>query len=484
MELPGLELSLPKPGDILDRDAEWRALQVLWDRPRPQLAFVLGRRRIGKSYVLARFARQVQGLYYQATKRTEAEQLAHLSRICGERFDDAALRQGVGFPSWERLFGYITEQAGGRPFLLVLDEFPYLAAAAPALPSLLQSAWDHLWPASRIKVVLSGSFVTAMRALEEADQPLYGRRTSRLVFGPFDFMDAAAFMPGLSFHDRLIGYAAFGNLPGHLAFIDPAEPIAGSIGSALLDPSGPLVDEAQHMLDAFLAEARMHASILEAVALGEQSWSGITRRVGQAGGALLRPLRWLIEMGLLERVVPISEKVPQRSKRALYRITDPYLVFWHRMVAPLLQTGSIGLVPPDTLWQQLVLPRLGEHLGQVFEEVCRQHVRRGKGLPFTPVRVGEWWDATSQQQVDIVALGARGELLVAEAKWGAVTHEHLRTLAARAQRIAGELGGAPEVHLALFSGSGEADATVQAEAAAGRVLYVRGEELGGPGFDT
>lgn len=160
-----------KPDDILDRDAQWLLLNRIWDSNRPALAFVTGRRRVGKSYLLSRFARAAGGLYYQATRRTEQEQLFRLSAMVGDHFADPALQHGVSFPDWESLFGYLTDRAGADRFMLVLDEFPYLTAAAPALTSIIQSQWDHRWSDTRIKLVLNGSHVTAMRQLQEADQP-------------------------------------------------------------------------------------------------------------------------------------------------------------------------------------------------------------------------------------------------------------------------------------------------------------------------
>jgi AAA+ ATPase superfamily predicted ATPase len=65
-----------KPPEVFGRGAEWRTLDTLWERPRPDLVFVVGRRRVGKSFLLTRFSEQVGGIYYQATRRTEAEQLA------------------------------------------------------------------------------------------------------------------------------------------------------------------------------------------------------------------------------------------------------------------------------------------------------------------------------------------------------------------------------------------------------------------------
>ena len=473
---------IEKPSDVIDREAEWTALQDLWARPRPDLAFAVGRRRVGKSHVLSRFARAVGGVYYQATRRTEAEQLAGLSRVVGAHLGDAALRRGSGFATWEDLFEFMAERAGDDPFLLVLDEFPYLVGASPALPSVIQKLWDHDWAGSKTKLVLSGSYVTAMERLEAADQPLYGRRTARLTFAPFGVPEAAQFVPSWTPRDQLVAYGLFGHLPGHLALIDPDRTLAENAAAHLLSASGRLVDDAQHVLDAFTAEAAVHYSILEAIAGGETTWSGITNRVGRSGGSLSRPLGWLEGMGLVERAVPITEKRPDRSKRAVYRVSDPYLAFWHRVIAPLVHTGSLGLVEAEHLWEEAVEPRLDDHMGGVFEAVCRDFVgrqaRRDPGaLPFRPLRVGSWWDAGHREEVDVVALGGAGQLLVGEAKWGPVTERHLSTLRHRAALVEADLGGASEVHLALFTGRGEADRGVQTEVEGGRVLLFTSQDL-------
>jgi AAA+ ATPase superfamily predicted ATPase len=469
-----------KPPELFDRDAEWRTLGESWGKPRPELVFVVGRRRVGKSYLLTRFAEQVGGIYYQATRRTEAEQLAGLTRIIGERFSDSALQRGISFPAWEDLFGYVTDQAAGEAFLLVLDEFPYLAAAAPALPSIIQALWDHDWRSTRFKLVLSGSYITAMNRLEQVDQPLYGRRTAKLLVGPFGFADAALFMPQYGVRDQLIAYGLFGHLPGHLALLDPSRPLAENVAETLLSPAGRLADEAQHMLDAFAADAHVHYSIIEAIASGEQTWNGITKRVGRSGGSLLRPLQWLEEMQVIARVAPATEKAPQRSKRILYRIVDPYVAFWHRTVSRLVNAGSVGLVEPERLWEEVIAPGLDDYMGPVFEEVCRDFVRRTNRLPFQPLQVGEWWDTGSENQVDVVAANRRGDLLVGECKWGRVTAAHLASLRERAQAVAKDLGSASRIHFALFSGRGEADSAVRREAEAGNVLLFSAEDLRNP----
>lgn len=180
-------------------------------------------------------------------------------------------------------------------------------------------------------------------------------------------------------------------------------------------------------------------------------------------------------------MVPVTDKGPRRSKRALYRIADPYLAFWHRIIAPLVNAGSIGLVDPAHLWEEVVRPRLDEHLGPVLEEICREFVRRTNRLHFQPLRVGEWWDADSQNQVDVVAIGGAGDLLVGECKWGRVTAAHLATLRARAEQVRAELGTAvTTIQTMVFSGRGEFDDAVLAEAAAGRTIAFTPAELAAP----
>ncbi len=470
---------LTKPGDIVDRDGIWQELVSAWQRPEPALLMGLGRRRAGKSYVLARFARATGGIYYQATRRTEAEQLSSLSRIIGRQFEDPALRRGVGFPRWEDLLDYLTDRAAGEPFLLALDEFPYLAEAAPALPSILQEVWDHRWPGSRARLVLNGSHISAMKRLEAHDQPLYGRRTGRLTFPPFTAEHVRAFVPDYAARDVLLTYGIFGGLPGHLALLRPEDELAANVARLMLDPGGRLADEAEHVLDSFLAEADVHYSALQAIAAGERSWSKITSRVGKPGGSLSRPLRWLEEMHLVARIVPITED-PKTSRRALYRITDPYIAFWHRFVAPLVAAGETSLTPPELLWEGRVRPGLDDYMGGPFEDICRSWVARTSRLAFRPSRVGAWWDASSTNEIDVVALGAGGEILIGECKWGAFGDNDLRKLRDRAVLLQAELPAAARggrVHLACFSARGEWGDEVARAIATGNVLGFTAEDM-------
>jgi uncharacterized protein len=154
--------------------------------------------------------------------------------------------------------------------------------AAPALPSIVQSLWDHTLPGTSFKLVLSGSHITAMKRLTEADQPLYGRRTGLIQVDPFGYRHVGEWVPSYSAQDRIRMYGMFGGLPGHLALIDPARSLVENVARILLHPTGRLHEEAPHSFDAFVADAAVPNSIVEAIAAGETRWNRISNRVGKS----------------------------------------------------------------------------------------------------------------------------------------------------------------------------------------------------------
>ena len=303
------------------------------------------------------------------------------------------------------------------------------------------------------------------------------RRTAALRMSPFSYLEAAAFMESFDARERLVAYGALGGLPGHLALLDGQRDLAWNVSDHMLDPAGRLADEAQHVLDAFRGEAEVHHSILQAIANGERTWSGIANRVGKESGSLSRPTRWLIEMELIERIVPITESRPQRSKRAIYRLADPYLAFWHTFVSPLISRGQLGLVEPSRLWREEIEPRLSDYMGPVFEEACRSFTWRSSALPFRPSRVGEWWSPASEGQLDVVALGGADDVIAGECKWGDVAWQDLTRLRRNADALLAELGGDRRVHLVLFSGRGTRDPRLASEIERGGVLHFTAEDL-------
>ena len=113
---------------------------------------------------------------------------------------------------------------------------------------------------------------------------------------------------------------------------------------------------------------------------------------------------------------------------------------------------------------------LDDHMGPVFEEMCRAAVPGLEGLPFRPVEVGEWWGRDSDGRIDVVALGD-DDVLVGEVKWGQVDRHDLAALRRRSAALVKELDRPVRIHRALFSARGIADPETAAAVERGEVLH-------------
>lgn len=489
-------MALARPPDMYDRAPEWDALaRFATDRrPGATLGIVSGRRRQGKSFLLQSLCEATGGFYSDAL---EAEEPVALRRL-GEQlttFTGAPAR--LAFDSWTGAVDSLLDLgAEDRPVTVVLDEFPYLAQASPALPSLLQSA---LGPrtgrrlASRTRLILCGSALSFMGRLLSGDAPLRGRAGLDVVVQSFDYRQSADFW-GLA-HDPDLAFrvhSVVGGTPAYRReFVQDDTPSGpGDFGAwvvrAVLNPFVPLFREGRYLLaeEPNLRDRALYHSVLAVLADGHTSRGGIASRLERSSNELAHPLAVLEDTGFVTR----SEDA-FRKTRPVYRIAEPILRFYHAIMRPawgeLERPGRAGGV-----WARAQATFAAAVLGPHFEDVCRTWCARfadetttGPGV--REVRSGVLNDPKRRttHEVDVVALGDRRDgrtrvLLFGEAKYGKVMGvgdltrlEHVRNLLADRADV-----DAREARLACFSAAGFTD-ELRAADRAGRVLLVSLDRL-------
>src|SRR5262249_14039982 len=138
------------------------------------------------------------------------------------------------------------------------------------------------------------------------------------------------------------------------------------IDDLLLDPSGALHHEPDRLLLEETPAALEVRPLLDAIGLGAHRVSEIAARLGRPATSLARPLSRLTEMGLVRREVPFAE-LEQRSKKSLYRLSDPFFRMWFRVVAP--RRGLLATASPSVRRKQLE-QQIGVLLGQAWDELC------------------------------------------------------------------------------------------------------------------
>jgi len=441
-----------------DRDGELRWLEQRWTAPGAQLLIVYGKRRVGKTALLKRFITGRPAVYVLADRRPEREQLGEVARRLGAHFGDAFIGR-KGFTDWLEAFEYLKTRLSGRQprrrrrLVLVLDEYPYLVDNNPATSSLFQKGWDETLNRLPLCLVLCGSSMTMMESETLAQRaPLYGRRTGDLLVRPLDFTGLRQFVPKRwSFEQCVQLYAVLGGMPGYLRQFDTADDLTTNVRLRILEPGAFLFREVEFLLKEELREPRNYLAILRAIGQGKRKFGEIVNDTGLEKNVLHKYLHVLEDLQLVRREVPVTEHAPQRSKRSLYGLDDPFVAFWFACVHPYVSDLELGETRPALRRFREILPHL---LGRAFERVARETLRRDRALPFPLHRIGRWWDA--QDEIDVVGVNDEANaILFGEVKWSArpLGTDILRRLKEKGARV--DWGGPRRREaFALFSRNG------------------------------
>lgn len=144
----------------------------------------------------------------------------------------------------------------------------------------------------------------------------------------------------------------------------------------------------------------------------------IATKVGIESGVCAKYLRVLLELGILKKETPITEKP---GKKTIYAIDDNFFRFWYRFVPRNMSAISAGRFAK--VYDRAVKQYFSEYMGLVFEKMCQDYLMRyADNLPILLSEVGQWWGTDSktrkQVQIDIVGTPTDGdEYLIGSCKY-------------------------------------------------------------------
>lgn len=400
---------------FVGRDKELARLEKLYSTGTFHMAVVYGRRRVGKTTLLHEFAKSKRTLFFTALEQSDKDNLADFSAKIWQFFD---MPQAGVFPSWSDALEFIASQAAAEErFVFVFDEFPYAATRNESLPSALQICIDSKLKQTGLFVILCGSNQGFMESeVLGRKSPLYGRRTAQIKLEPLGFIDAAKMLPGLDAQEHFRYYGCFGGVPYYLEQIDQNLSFWDNVTELYFDPAGFLYDEPYGLLRQEFSEPALYNSILRAVAGGANRMTNIADLTGVERTSLPRYLKSLLDLGILERIVPFGEN-PNNTKKALYRIKEACYDFWFNFVMP--KTGEIEQGLGKAVARAIGEPRLSDYLGHRFERTCAEWLvmqANAGSLPVSATSVGAWWGTNpilkEQDDIDVIAADTANKLLL------------------------------------------------------------------------
>ena len=455
------------------RARELAELERLYTQGGFQMVVLYGRRRVGKTTLVREFAKDKPSLFYTAKVQSDALNLAGFSR---ELYKYAGLPVTSGtFASWDDAFAFLAKVEDGRRLVFMFDEFPYAAAKNEGLVSTLQIAVDHLFFSTDVFFILTGSnqgFMEEKVLGAEGDagesglgekNPLFGRRTAQIHLAPFGYRDAAKMLPGLEPSDLVRYYACFGGTPYYLSLIDCRTSFEDNVTRLFFRKEGLLYEEPMMLLRQELREPALYSSVLGAIASGANTPTLIADRVGIERTSLSKYLNVLSSLYLVEKAVPYGED-RLRSRKGIYRLTEPCFAYWYRFVEPYIDeieqdAGELAAR------EVLSADEVSTYVGHWFEAICREwtieQAKQGL-LPLTPIKFGSWWGTNpvtrAQDDIDLIAGNPkRGVALLGECKWRERVDETqaMEKLHARSA----VLKGFDDFFYALFTKHGASSAT-------------------------
>lgn len=397
---------------FVNRVTELAELEHWWARAK-RPALVWGRRRVGKTALLQHFAAGRRSIFHLGSGRTEEGELAQLSRKISSS-QSGGMRDLAASPlrRWEEAFEYLALMATDEPLLLVLDEFPEMITKSPELPGILRAFLDLSTGKTKLKILLCGSAVRTMQAIQEHRAPLYGRFDLAMQLHPFRPHEAALMLPRLDPTDRAVVYGLLGGMPLYLSWWDDELSIRENLAVLATRPISPMLLEGDLVLATETRHGDQLAGVLRAVAEGRTKHNEIADAVGSDPSRALRDLQ---DLRLIERLQPVTEQ--GSSRRRIYRVIDNFIAFYLGVLGRYRDEINRGL---GKTVLNAIMQGLDDNMGGPWEDAFRDHLRlRAEEIHPETVAIGPWWRVGGQDQIDALALAGRSRtpVLAGEAKW-------------------------------------------------------------------
>lgn len=403
-----------------NRTADLEHLESWWADPTRDAVAMIGRRRVGKSWLFRRFADGKPGIILVADTLLVGQQMQRFAETL-----EPHLGVRPALMSVAELVRVLYTLGQDEKLLAVIDEFPLLLPEGKAREGVLteiQAVMEEHRDSSQTKLVLCGSIIGQMEGLLHATSPLHGR-LRRFDVWPLEFGESKPMMSATDTDEqRIIRYAVAGGMARYLSELGNG-PLRELVCERVLDRRANLFNDPRTVLEQELRSPATYFSLLKALTKPTSS-TKLTEQLKMDSSTLPPYLTKLREARLISSASPVG--APSNSRAHLHRITDGFIRFWFHFVLDNQEDLQQGLSPQD-LWDGIIEPHLSDFVAPAFEELCLRYTRKTQGA--VAPAVGGWWGAAldvhrragtrRSEEVDVVGARHKHLQLVGECKWTA-----------------------------------------------------------------
>lgn len=370
-----------------------------------EMAFVVGRRRVGKTALLKNTFTSGKTLYFFTTKKNE-------TLLCEEFTDEIIQKLNVPvygkIDSFKQLFTLLMDVSQHQHFTLIIDEFQELGNINHSIYSEMQNIWDSRKDKSKINLVLCGSVYSLMtKIFQNAKEPLFGRSTAHIHLKPFSIHTLKEILsdyhPNYTSEDLLAFYSFTGGVAKYVELIVKAKAFTKEqIIATLLTDNSIFLEEGKNVLiDEFGRDYGNYFSVLSLIASSKNSRSEIESILNISIGGYLEKME--NEFNLIKKIRPFRAK--PTGKNVKYQIEDNFLNFWFRFVYK--YRSAVEIENFDFL--RNILNRDYEtYSGIMLEKYFRQKLIETKQFS----EISNYWDRKGENEIDIIAVNEMEKRIV------------------------------------------------------------------------
>ena len=327
-------------------------LSALWRKSTSSLVACRGRRRIGKSTLIEKFAEKTADVLFSfeglppRKGLTNRDQLDNFGTLLAQQTN----RPRLVLESWHDAFFWLNKAIDDKKRTIVLlDEISWMGAYDPDFPGHLKWAWDKLFHKhDKLVMVVCGS-VSAWIKRNILDNTGFAGRFSRDYILPElplsvcpSFWGATA--ETISTREMLDILSVTGGVPRYLEEIDPALSAEENIRHLFFTPQGKLFNEFDDMFSAVFGDAATtKKAILKSLAEGPKSGADLSAELGLANtGRFVDHLRTLADGGFIAAETGLNPETGKSARIDRYRLKDNYTRFYLRCVEPRKSEIAVG----------------------------------------------------------------------------------------------------------------------------------------------
>lgn len=365
---------------MIGRKKEIEIIRKAFVSEKPELIAVIGRRRVGKTFMVRSFFKEkidfeMVGLK-EGTKEQQLRNFAYSLKEAG-KFQDLGKIPVDWLEAFYQLKEFL-ESLGkkARKKVVFIDELPWIATSKSDFLTGFGYFWNSYASKSNIVVVICGSATAWMiKKIINNKGGLHNRVTRKIILHPFTLSDTETYFQSRNIHfDRyqlLLLYMTMGGIPHYLDQVEGGKSAVQIIDEICFHPLGLLRTEFENLYSSLFSNPQRYEAIITALS---STWKGLSR-MGiikaakiKDGGGLTLMLKELEQSGFISSYIPFDKK----KKDTLFRLTDYYSLFYMKFIrdSPENTSGqwkSLSQTQSWTSWS-----------GFAFENVCLQHIDKIK----------------------------------------------------------------------------------------------------------